>query len=150
MLNGNVFPRFKMWKIKPIILVLLLTLNLKCQRNVYSNFIVSAQEYITPRKWHQQQHQRKSLSLFRPPKSLLTTYIWGNHGNNNDVSPQSSTKMVPRSTKQIGKRFLSSESKQSMRDVSLASNSNIHDNYISQQFKWSNSRFSFSIIFCFS
>ena len=145
-----------MWKIKPIILVLLLTLNLKCQRNVYSNFIVSAQEQIvSPRKWHrqqqpQQQHQRKSLSLFRPPKSLLTTYIWGNHGNNNDVSPQSSTKMVPRSTKQIGKRFLSSESKQSMRDVSLASNSNIHDNYISQQFKWSNSRFSFSINFSFS
>ena len=41
-------------------------------------------------------------------------------------------------TQQFGKRFLSSDTKYLIRDVSVASNSKIHDNYVSQQFKWSN------------
>ena len=41
-------------------------------------------------------------------------------------------------TQHFGKRFLSSDTKYLIRDVSVASNSKIHDNYVSQQFKWSN------------
>ena len=41
-------------------------------------------------------------------------------------------------TQHLGKRFLSSDTKYLIRDVSVASNSKIHDNYVSQQFEWSN------------
>ena len=47
-------------------------------------------------------------------------------------------KRSSKSPKLFRRRFLSSDTKHLMRKVSVASNSEIHDNYVSQQFKWSN------------
>lgn len=47
-------------------------------------------------------------------------------------------KRLSKSPKLFRKRFLSSDTKHLMRKVSVASNSEIHDDYVSQQFKWSN------------
>lgn len=53
------------------------------------------------------------------------------------IKSQPTGKLKQERTK-IGKRFLSSDTKYLMRKVSVAANSQIHDNYVSQQFKWSN------------
>ena len=48
------------------------------------------------------------------------------------------SQMSKERTQHVNKRFLSSDTKYLMRKVSVASNSEIHDNYVSQQLKWSN------------
>ena len=94
-----------------------------------NNLIVYGHEVVKPRKaFH---HQRKFTNLRPlhhrnlPPKAKSFVNIWENNPRIRQQNP-------------LEKRFLSSETKKSMKGVSVASNSVIHDNYISQQFKWSN------------
>lgn len=64
-----------------------------------------------------------------PPRSLANIYT-------NNLKHRLAT--ASNGPQPFSKRFLSSETKESMGGVSVASNSFVHDNYISQQFKWSN------------
>ena len=77
--------------------------------------------------------QRSSSSKRVPPKSSSFFSRFNFWDAFKVHRPQSSP-----APSTLEKRFLSTETKQSMGDVSVASNSFIHDNYVSQQFKWSN------------
>ena len=92
-----------------------------------NKFCVEGQRYFEQRLPPQQHKKFNNLRPFLPPKTFKNVYT----GRNVLHPPR---KQLPN----LSKRFLSSETKQSMRDISVASNSIIHDNYISQQFKWSN------------
>ena len=102
---------------------------------ILSNFTL--QEY-------QNVNQRNMIVI---GKELDDFNSFSNPGYQNDFRLLPSNKLFVKSqpsrmrserTQHFGKRFLSSDTKYLIRDVSVASNSKIHDNYVSQQFKWSN------------
>ena len=102
---------------------------------ILSNFTL--QEY-------QNVEQRNMIVLGKELK-LFTKFSNPGYQNNFQLLPSNKlfvksqpSQMKLERTQHFGKRFLSSDTKYLIRDVSVASNSKIHDNYVSQQFKWSN------------
>ena len=90
---------------------------------------------------HQNVEQRNMIVLGNELKRVSNPGFQNNFrllpSNKLFVKSQPSRMRLER-TQNFGKRFLSSDTKYLIRDVSVASNSKIHDNYVSQQFKWSN------------
>ena len=107
-----------------------LRVNLVFILSVFTLYTPSVSQWYfaeTPRPLH------KPVAYLRPlPPSTSLTNIYAN----NLVAYPADTANKPSSP--FSKRFLSSETKESMGGISVASNSYIHDNYISQQYKWSN------------
>ena len=93
-------------------------------------FIVSALNTptVTQRYKFQPPNMARTRIRTLPSRSLISS------PNDNLGGPGLAASM----SMTMSKRFLSSETKESIGDISLASNSIIHDKYISQQFKWSN------------
>ena len=137
-------------KIITIILYLVININLNYQTIANNILPINGEDYRVSQKISHPSHnrsfhhlralppissslQRSSSSKRLPPKSSSFfsrfNFLDAFKVHRPQSSPAPST---------LEKRFLSTETKQSMGDVSVASNSFIHDNYVSQQFKWSN------------
>ena len=102
---------------------------------ILSNFTL--QEY--------QNVERRNMIVFGIELEHLKRFSNPGYRNNFRLLPSDKlfvksqpSRMKLERTQHFGKRFLSSDTKYLIRDVSVAANSKIHDNYVSQQFKWSN------------
>ena len=106
------------------IVLILLSFDLRNYRNINQTtlIIVHGMEYDSFKQLSNRGYQNNFKLL--PSDKLF-------------IKSQPTGKLKQERTK-IGKRFLSSDTKYLMRKVSVAANSQIHDNYVSQQFKWSN------------
>ena len=95
-----------------------------------NSLVVHGRDYVP----FQAQPNRRFQNKFHPlPFDKL--FIKSTQSSLDRRKDNQKTKIKP---PKLGKRFLSSDTKHLMRKVSVASNSEIHDNYVSQQFKWSN------------
>ena len=119
-------------KLLPSIVFILLSFDLRDYRNINQSslIIVHGIEYDSFKQLPNRGYQNNFKLL--PSDKLF-------------IKSQPTGYLKQKGTK-IGKRFLSSDTKYLMRKVSVAANSQIHDNYVSQQFKWSN-RCVYSLIY---